>query len=144
GERAERLFDAAGVFIYLVEGDHLTQVARSGSVAHAEPNVTHPLDRTWGIGRAVLDRQSLHMDDCAAAPEAEYPLLRQSQRRYGYRSAMAAPLMRGDSALGGIAVLRMEVRPFTDQQIKLLETFADQAVIAIENTRLFQELEERN
>jgi GAF domain-containing protein len=59
---------------------------------------------------------------------------------YGHRSVISVPLLRGDTALGVIQILRQEVRPFTDRQIAMLQTFADQAVIAIENTRLFNEL----
>ena len=66
------------------------------------------------------------------------------QQRYGYRSVAATPLLREGSAIGALVVMRTEVRPFTDEQIALLKTFADQAVIAIENVRLFKELQERN
>jgi signal transduction histidine kinase len=142
GERALWLFDAAGVVIYLIEGDHLVRVAGFGSVTQVQPNVGRPLDRTWSVGRAVLDRRTVHVEDVAALSEAEYPLARAIQRRLGYHTAMTAPLVRGDAAVGALTVLRMEVRPLTSQQVRLLETFADQAVIAIENTRLFQELQE--
>src|SRR5262249_22056248 len=64
-------------------------------------------------------------------------------RRIGFRTAVAVPLMRGGEAIGAITILRAQVRPFTDRQIDLLKVFADQAVIAIENTRLFDEVQTR-
>ena len=68
----------------------------------------------------------------------------QAVQRLGIRTALAVPLMREGVAVGAIMIRRTEVRPFTAAQRKLLETFADQAVIAIENVRLFKELQERN
>src|SRR5205085_6174229 len=73
-----------------------------------------------------------------------YPELLALQQRGGFRSIMAAPLLLGDDPIGVIAVSRLEVRPFTEREIALLETFADQAVIAISNADLFQQLQERN
>jgi len=144
GERALDILDAAGVFIYLIHADHLVRAASVGSVAHAEANVVRPLDRTWLSGQAMLDRKTVHVEDVAALGEAEYPIAREFQRRIEYRTALATPLLRQDMAVGSITALRMEVRPFTEQQIALLKTFADQAVIAIENARLFQELQASN
>src|SRR5205814_5932336 len=89
------------------------------------------------------DRQTIHVHDLQAAA-AEFPGSVTRGIRLGIRTALATPLMRDGVPLGVIHIRRTEVRPFTEQQIKLLETFADQAVIAIENTRLFQELEARN
>ena len=79
----------------------------------------------------------------AEAIETEFPETKALQQRYGYRSVAATPLLREGTAVGALSVLRTDIRPFTEKQIALLKTFADQAVIAIENVRLFQELEAR-
>jgi len=144
GERAARLCDGAGVFVYRVEANRLLRVAGFGSLAHAETNVEHPLDRTSATGQAVLDRQTIHLHDVAAAPKARHRFGRELQQQFGFRTVMATPMVREGAVVGAISVLRMEVRPFTVQQIKLPESFADQAVIAIENVRLFQDIEDKS
>ena len=97
-------------------------------------------------GRAVVDRQTIHIHDIDAESEAEFPDIDKTGIQGGSRARtrLAVPLLREGVALGAILVRRMEVRPFSDKQIKLLETFASQAVIAIENVRLFKEIQERN
>ena len=98
------------------------------------------MDRDSIPGRTVIDRRTLHIHDLAAKPKL---LPATYARSIGVRTMLSTPLMREGIPIGTIHIRRMEVRPFTEKQIKLLETFADQAVIAIENVRLFKELEER-
>src|SRR4029079_18759995 len=100
------------------------------------------LSRGLVAGRAIIDRTTIHLDDLAAVSEDEYPLGLQMPRSIGHHTLLAVPLMREDRAIGVITVWRMEVRPFTEKQISLVKTFADQAVIAIENVRLFHETKE--
>jgi signal transduction histidine kinase len=91
------------------------------------------------VGRAVIDRQTIHVRDMAQAV-AEFP--ETSSPQHGVESLLAVPLLREDVAVGVIRVSRTQIQPFTEQQIALLQTFADQAVIAIENVRLFNETKE--
>ena len=80
----------------------------------------------------------------AAESETEFPEGLRFPKRAGHRTVVATPMLREGNPLGAILIRRTDVRPFSDRQIKLLETFADQAVIAIENVRLFKEIQERN
>jgi GAF domain-containing protein len=141
-QRALKLCDAAQSVIALVEGGDIRFVAAGhGSTATAVGEVI-PLDRGLVIGRAIVDRAVVHIDDMAAESEAEFPQGLNMQRRIGHRTTLAVPLLREGEAVGAIAVWRMEVRPFAAKQRKLLQTFADQAVIAIQNVRLFNETRE--
>ena len=143
-QRALKLCDAAGAAVFLADGDRLRSAARFG---HTKGTVEEgnfiPLTRGSLTGRAVVDRVAIHMEDLAAAPEQESPISRELQRQLGHHAALSVPLMREAHAIGAIAVWRMEARPFTDRQIALVKTFADQAAIGIENVRLFDEVEAR-
>ena len=92
-------------------------------------------------GRAALERRTVHIPDVLADPEYQ---TNEAQKRGGWRAVIAVPMLKGNVLIGVMALLRNEVKPFTDKQIELVTTFADQAAIAIENVRLFQELETRN
>ena len=92
----------------------------------------------------MTERRTVHVQDLAAELETEYPDVREIQRLDNSRTVLGTPLLRDGVAIGAILIRRTEVRRFTDKQIALLETFADQAVIAIENARLFSELQEAN
>jgi signal transduction histidine kinase len=135
---AARLCSANDAQVLRVEGEMLRLVAAFG--VSAMPSMRR-LTRGHLVGRAVIDRKTIHNRDLAQA-QAEYPETTAAQ--YGVQSALAVPLLRDGVALGVIRISRTEIRPFTDKQIALLQTFADQAVIAIENVRLFKELEASN
>jgi class 3 adenylate cyclase len=90
------------------------------------------------VGRTLLHRQVVHIEDVLEDPAYALPDL---QRLAGYRTALGVPMMRDGEPIGAIAVARNEVRPFSDAEIRLIETFADYVVIAIENVRLFQTVE---
>jgi two-component system, NtrC family, sensor kinase len=98
-----------------------------------------PINRSWVAGRSVVDNIPVQVSDFLAPAAAEFPDGRELGRRYGHRCALSVPLVREGEAVGAIALRRMEPGPFSEKQIALLQTFADQAVIAIENVRLFEQ-----
>ncbi|MBI3527060.1 MAG: GAF domain-containing protein [Betaproteobacteria bacterium] len=142
-ERAARLCSARDAVIFRVEGASLRAVKQYGSLPPVPGEGVLPISREFVSGRAVLDRQTIHVADILAEPEIEFAGGREIAIRMGYRTVIVAPMMREGEPIGVIGVWRTEVRPFSDTQIALLQTFADQAVIAIENVRLFTELQER-
>ena len=141
-ENAARLCDASDALIFRVNGDFHERVASYGSMPVRE-QTSDSLRRGGPVGRAILDRETVHIHDLAAA-ESDFPDAQTRGVAMGVRTALVAPLLREAVAIGAIYIRRKEVRPFSDRQIKLLETFAAQAVIAIENVRLFKEIQERN
>jgi GAF domain-containing protein len=140
-ERAARLCNAYDAVILRLEGGVLRRAAHYGPIPPLGFVITPARSRV--SGRAVLERKPVHVADAQAESE-EFPEIRTFAREQGFRTILSVPLVREDVALGTIDLRRTEVQPFTDTQIALLKTFADQAVIAIENVRLFKELEARN
>jgi GAF domain-containing protein/CheY-like chemotaxis protein/anti-sigma regulatory factor (Ser/Thr protein kinase) len=139
---AMRLCQSVDARIWLVEGDRAKYVTGCGSIPPAKPGETMALDRKSGVGRAIIDRKPLHITDAATASAREFPVVRKMQRRHGHHTMLNVPLMHEKRALGAITLRKMIVEPFTKRQIELVRTFADQAAIAIENVRLFNETKE--
>jgi GAF domain-containing protein len=145
-ESAARVCAANDALIYRIDDKILRIGALYGIVGITEHFRVHgqPLTKGTVTGRAVLERRTVHVPDLTTVLESEFPHARPYQQQLGFRTALATPLLKEGVPLGAILIRRMEVKPFTDKQIALLETFADQAVIAIENTRLFDEAQSRN
>jgi GAF domain-containing protein len=139
-ESAAQLCDAYDATLLLKRGDALAVVAHHGPIPIDFKEL--PIHRGMVTSRAFIDRVPVHVPDLRAA-EDEFPEARAYAERLGFRTILGTPLLREDEAVGALMIRRDEVRPFTDKQIELLTTFADQAVIAIENVRLFEEVQAR-
>jgi signal transduction histidine kinase len=143
-ESAARLCNAYDAAIFKVFDDGLRLVAHHGQIpfSGAVRHHTLPLVRGLVAGRAVIDRRTTHVTDVLAEADA-YPESRGFALQTGFRTALGIPLIHANEVIGVILIRRAEVRPFSERQIELVNTFADQAVIAIENTRLFEEVQAR-
>ena len=146
-ESAVRLCDGLFSAVYRFDCDLLHLVAHHNFTPEAIEAFRRafpaPPSRSYVGGRAILDRAVAHIPDVDADPEWGGPV-REGGRALGYRSNLAVPMLLDGRTLGAITVARRDPGPFSDKQIALLQTFADQAVIAIENVRLFTVLQARN
>src|SRR5712692_116606 len=142
-ESAARLCEAFDSSIFRLDGDRLLLVAHHGPIP-IDPigEFTLPLIRETVGGRSVLDGRTVHVPDLQTEAD-EFPEGSENARRMGFRAILSVPLMREGVAIGEIQLRRTEAQLFAERQVALLETFADQAVIAIENVRLFTELQAR-
>src|SRR6516165_6238233 len=137
-EQAAHICQAQFVDIFLVENDKLRDVAWFGELKRT---LVFPLDRSSVSGRSVCEMRPVSIDDLQNAGD-DLALGREMARRDGHRSILAVPLIRERRAVGTIIIRRTEVRPFEQKNIAMLTNFAAQAVIAIENARLLNELRE--
>jgi GAF domain-containing protein len=140
-ESARELCEANDAVVLLKDAEHLRFSAHSGPIAVTIDK--WPISRNWTAGRAFVDQKPVHVHDMLSRDGAEFPDARAMGQSTGstIHTVLSVPLLRGNESIGAILLRRTEVRPFNDKQINLLSTFADQAVIAIENTRLFNEIE---
>jgi two-component system, NtrC family, sensor kinase len=143
-ESAARLCDAVFSVVYLYEDDHV----RIAATRNFTPDATTQMnklqqlkrpERSHAGGRAILDRAIVHVPDVLADPEYS----RELALAGGWRAVLAVPLLRNGKPVGALTAAKAEPKPFSDRQIQLLRTFADQALIAIENVRLFEEAQAR-
>ncbi len=142
-QSAARLCDAECAFIFRLEGGAYHLAANHGfSEEYRQFIERNPIPPGRGtlVGRTALEARTVHLPDCLADPEYEWV---QYQKIGGFRTMLGVPLLREGTPIGVIALTRSVVEPFTDKQIELVTTFADQAVIAIENVRLFDDVQKR-
>src|SRR5258707_322732 len=140
-ESASELCEAYDAAVVLKDGDDLRFSAHHGPIPIGLEK--WPINRNWTAGRAFVDRKPVHVHDLLSSEGHDFPEGREMSRRMGHRSILSVPLLREAEGIGTIVLRRSEVNPFTDKHIALLQTFADQAVIAIGNVRLFEEVQAR-
>jgi len=140
-ESACELCEAEDAIVFLLDDGDLRSAAHHGPIPEGLARL--PISRTRIVGRAFLDRKPVHVRDFHSVEGAEFPDGQAIALRLGHRTMLAVPLLREGESIGIITLRRNEVHPFSDKQITLLQTFADQAVIAIGNVRLFEQVQAR-
>jgi GAF domain-containing protein len=140
-ESACKLCDAYDANVLLKIGDDLHFSAHHGPIPTGTS--ARPISREWVAGRSVVDKTPVQVPDFWAPEAAEFPEGQRQSREQGHRCTLSVPLLREGEAIGAIALRRVEPIAFSDKQIALLQTFADQAVIALGNVRLFEEVQAR-
>src|SRR5215468_3124575 len=138
-ESACELCDAYDAVLRLKSGDKLSFSAHHGPISTFMHE--RPFNRDWSAGRAVIDQKPVQIADLLSPEGDEFLEAREIAQQQGHRTVLSVPLLREGESLGAITLRRKEVHPFGDKQIALLQTFADQAVIAIGNVRLFEEVQ---
>jgi GAF domain-containing protein len=138
--RAGVVCGAVDAILWTVDGGELVVRAHHGPIP-ATIGARQPMQGSVA-GGAAREARVIHVEDLTQADD--FPVGREIARRVGWRTTLSAPLLRGGVAIGALLIRRSEVRPFTDRQIALLQTFADEAVIALENVRLFTDLQTSN
>ena len=138
-----RLFSDSRVVLNLAKGNQVMRMATAGLAAERALPPSWPLDRDSGSGVCILDSTLVEISDTRAA-SAIYPTLRQLAVAAGFGSGLFVPLLREGVAIGCLAILRIPVGSFEPAQVALARTFADQAIIAIENVRLFHEIQDKS
>jgi class 3 adenylate cyclase len=136
-EAARRLCAADFGALYLLDGELLHLATYHGEPGSAEYDREHPhaLDRTTGAGRTAVTREPVHIPDIDADPEYTYA------GRAGYRALLGMPINGEEELIGAVVLVRREPQAFSDSQVALVATFADQAAIALENARLLEAVE---
>jgi signal transduction histidine kinase len=141
-ESACELCDANDAVVRLRDGDNLRLSAHSGPIPTSLDKI--PIRNGTAAGSAFLDKKPVHVHDLLSSEGDQFPKAREMSRlEGGHRTILSVPLLREGESIGAIVLRRIEVHPFSDKQIALLQTFADQAVIAIGNVRLFEQVQAR-
>jgi GAF domain-containing protein len=138
-ESACELCEADDAVVVLKEGNDLVFREQHGSIPVVWAR--QPISRDWAAGRAVVDRKPIHIHDLLSGEGEQFPDSREFALRTGVRTVLSVPLLREGESIGSIVLRRTEFQPFSDRQISLLQTFADQAVIALDNVRLFEQVQ---